>query len=501
MASNDLITTEQIIAHLDALTKQGQRLHVLKELSRILKSGPSQALRPHLARIANRNQAYVLGLRILYPVIREDREKIAEASPEALNIYATSLMWIGALEESQKTLHRIKGHTDSLLTEAFVNFAQWDYLKSIPLLTKYVNSSTISPYQKLVGQINLLAALIAIGKLNEAKEIFEPLITELNANPNYQLLTGNCLELRSQIEILENNFERALFYLDQSEKCLAEQPGRYLLYVNKWRALAKLEMNPGDTDAEADLLKVKTEATQLKNWETIRDCDFHLARLQRDQNQIQQILLGTPYEGYHNRVQYLFGLSLNESRNLEYCPGHASLEPSRVGLDLNAISENSFLKSTSWPLLQIMTKDIYKPPRMGVVFSGLYKQESFDPFTSPQRVRNSVFRFNEWAEKEKCEFRIQIENGDFQLKGPAGVSVICTQRERSIAGWQASLKVFKMQNESRSFTTNDVALALGITQRSALHLLQKALASKKIQKLGRGKNSRYIFFSGRRSAA
>lgn len=501
MADLDKKTEEQIIANLDSLTKLGQRLHVLKEISRIMKAGPSRTLRPQLARLANRNHAYVLALRILHPIIREDREKTAEAGSESLNIYATSLMWIGALEEAQDCLHRIKGSTDALLTEAFVHFARWDYQKSMPLLLKYVNSPKTSPYQKLVGQINLLAALIAVGNLKQAIVVYEPLIAELKANSNYKLLYGNCLELRSQIEILENRFESALAYLAQSEQSLSDQPGRYLLYVNKWRALAQLGLAPNDPMALDALLKVKAEASELKNWETIRDCDFHLARLNQNQDLLQRILLGTPYQGYHTRVQSLFGISVNESRTLQYCPAQASDKPESIGLDLNKISENSFLNSTSWPLLQIMTKDIYRPPRMGVVFSGLYKNEYFDPFTSPQRVRNSIFRFNDWAGQTKCGFRIRIGSGDFQFVGPAGLGIVSTQRERTLESWQAALKVFKTQNDSRSFSTSDLAKVLGITQRSALQILKKALASNKVQKIGNGKNSRYIFYSGRRKAA
>lgn len=491
-------TNEQLIAHLDGLTKQGQRQQVLKELSRILKAGPSVALRPQLARLANRNHAYVLALRILHPIIRDDREGTAQAGNEALNIYATSLMWIGALEEAQECLHRIKGSTDALLTEAFVHFARWDYQKSMPVLLKYLNSSTISPYQKLVGQINLLAALIAVGNLKQAKEVFEPLEVELKSNPNYKLLYGNCLELRSQIAILENSYDTALIFLADSEKCLADQPGRYLLYVNKWRALAQLGISPNNPEARQALLKVKAEATDIKNWETIRDCDFHLARLDQDHQSLQRILLGTPYQGYHERVQSLFGISVAESKNLEYSPAQPGIKPERIGLDLNKISDNTFLNSTSWPLLQVMTKDIYKPPRMGVVFSSLYRKENFDPFTSPQRVRNSIFRFNDWAEENQCELKIRIENGDFRFIGPKEIGIVSTQRERPLESWQAALKVFKEQNNSKSFTTAELAKNLGVTPRSALYILQKAMASKKIQKIGSGKSSRYIFFSGRR---
>jgi len=185
---------------------------------------------------------------------------------------------------------------------------------------------------------------------------------------------------------------------------------------------------------------------------------------------------------------------------LEFCPGCIDHKPDHVGLNLNQISNNALLHSTSWPLLQLLTKDIYRPARMGVVFSGLYPKEYYDPFHSPQRVRNSVFRFNQWAEQNNCEFRVQIDGGDFQLLAPKGTSIICTKRIRPLENWKATLKVFKEKNQSRSFTSTEFADVVGLSQRGCLHILQKALASNKIQKIGHGKNSRYIFFSGRRAA-
>ncbi len=490
---------EQIIAELDVLTKQGQKQHVLKELIKILKNSPPKPLLPQLARLANRNHAYVLALRILHPLIRDDREQISEASPEVLNIYATSLMWIGALEESHQCLQRIKLSTEALLTGAFIHFARWNYHNAIPLLIKYVNSSQIDNYQKLVGQINLLAAFVATGNLKQARSILETLLSVFSENPSYKLLLGNCLELRAQIEILENSYDKALLSLTEAERSLADQPGRYLLYVNKWRSIAQLGLSPQDSEAHSALAQVKQDALKLRNWETLRDCDFHLARLTQNNTLLQRILLGTPYQGYHDRIQSTFGITVTESRNLEYCPGDVLAKPRLIGLDLDSISENSLLNSTSWPLLQLITRDIYRPPRMGVVFSELYKNEYFNPFTSPQRVRNSVFRFNEWAKDHTNSFHIKISQGDFLLMAPIGLSVSSTRRERPLDSWQAALKFFKLQNNSRSFTSSDLAKVLGITQRSALNILKKALASRKVQKINRGKNCRYIFFSGRRT--
>lgn len=72
------------IAQADALTKQGRRSLVIPLLEKILKSKPSVDQLPALARLANRNSAYVLALRILFSEIQSHREKIKSASPEAL---------------------------------------------------------------------------------------------------------------------------------------------------------------------------------------------------------------------------------------------------------------------------------------------------------------------------------------------------------------------------------------------------------------------------------
>lgn len=491
---------QSVLSQLDNWTKQGYKSLVLKELIRIVKAHPDPEYLPQLARIANRNHAYVLAFRILHSVISLDREGRGNASPDALITYATSLLWIGALEEAQSCLKRVKNSTEALLTQAFIYFAQWDYKKSIPILVKYVNASQISTYQKLVGEINLLAAYISTGNFNQARTLVEILSEKLSADPNYKILYGNCLELQAQIEIHEGAFDRALVFLQEAEEILKELPGRSLLYVKKWKAIVGLSLHPAVQDSHDAIAIVKKEALLLRNWETLRDCDFHAARLTSDKNLLDRVLLGTPYQGYHDRIKLVFGISAPPLHDLTYCPGEISRPPLKIGLDLEDIYGKTFLNPTSWSLLQLLTKDIYRPPRMGVVFSTLYPDEYFNPYTSPQRVRNSVFRFNEWAELQTIDFRIKINQGDFFLVSSEKQAIKCISRHRPLQSWQATLNAFKLQNESRSFTSLNVSEFLGISQRNALNIIKKGLAKRKLQKIGQGKNCRYIFFSGRRAA-
>lgn len=497
---HETINESQLLTKLDLLTKQGRRQIVLRELLMVLKEKPNKAFLPKLARIANRNQAYVLALRILHNIIREDREGIQSAPPEALNIYASSLLAIGALEESQEILGRIKNSTDALLTQAFIYFAQWSYEKSIPVLTRYINSTQITPYQNHVGRINLLAALIAVGDLDSAEKLATKLNQALRQDSQHKLLLGNCCELQAQIEIDKRNYKKALFFLEEAGEHLSEQQ-LYLLYVDKWKAVANLSLSPSDTQALESLIAVKKRALALKSWETLRDCDFHLARILQDHESLQRILLGTPYAHFRERAQATYGIQTENSRVLKYCPSEPYSKPQRIDWNLDEISDMSFINSTSLPLLQLLTKDIYRPPRIGVVFTCLYPTEHFNPFTSPQRVRNSLFRFNDWAKNNSISFRIKVFEGEFALVGPSGAGVLCTQTSRHLGSWQAALKFFRSQNDTKSFKAESLAKALSISQSSALRILKKALAANKVKKIEGGRNSRYIFFSGRRQSA
>lgn len=490
-------TFKGIIDELDALTKNGQRLQVLKRLTVLLKSRLGKNERPQLARIANRNQAHLLALRLLYPLIRNDREKIEAASAEALNIYATSLMWIGALEESQKFLMRIKGSTDSLLTQAFLYFAKWDYTSAIPILERYVGAKTITPYQKLVGRVNLLAACISCGEIPRARKMCLDLLIDLKNESNARMLYGNCLELKSQIEILEGHFEDSLVSLAESEKILSEQKGRYLLYVEKWRAIAQLGLTHGSAEALKNLGMVRSKAITLKNWETVRDCDFYESRFCERTDDIQKILAVTPYPGYHRRIEQIFGFKYKKQNKIVICPESALRKATRVGFSPHEIRDVRFFSTTAWPLVQVLTKDGYRPARMGDVFCAIYKNEYFDPFTSPQRVRNTVYRFNQWAEKEKIDFRIKILKGEFRLFGPEGLGLEINPRRRLEKRWESLLKLFQNDHRGRSFTATEFANAIKVSRRQALNILTEASATHRLQKMGSGKNTRYIFRPGK----
>lgn len=483
---------------MDLLTRQGQRLRVATELENLRRRQVPAEFLPALARIANRNSAYYLALRLLYKEIHDETESQTKLPQEAYAVYANSLLNIGALEEAKRCAQKASSSHEGKLVKAFIDFAQWNYENAIPHLQNYILSPETSAYQKSVGHLNLAAAFVSLGHFSKARILLEKLIQVLSSDPNSKLLLGNSYELMSQIEIFESHDQAAQTLLQKAKTTLAEFPGRYLLYVKKWEAVLELSRAENKKLRTGGLLDVKREARELRNWETLRDCDFHLARLTGDTELLYRVFYGTPYQAFRKRIEKVYGLKVPQTTAFSFCPTEISETPAEICWSLNDKAQWKDCSPLHWTLVQTMVKDIYRPPRMGVIFSSLYQGEKFNPFSSPQRVRNTVLRFNQWAQKGPGGFKIHIEKGDFFLAGPPGLGISINQIQRRQPIWKIQMQHFRQVYGGKSFSSQDLAQHLKISRRTATALLKKALSSKMVSQIGSGSQTRYLFYSSRR---
>jgi tetratricopeptide (TPR) repeat protein len=482
------------LQQIDSLIKQGKRLHALTLIEEARKDKPSARWALELARLAHRNSAYMLSLRILYPEIENDRDGRSSASPDVLSAYANSLLNIGALEEAKACIAKVRDHDEAIFVRALIDFAQWNYRAAIPKLIDYTKSQRISPYRRLVGQVNLASAYISEGDLVRARSLLDQVISALTHDPQGLLLLGNSLELFSQIEIQTKNWLEARNKLKRAHEILGSFHGRYLLYVKKWNSILDLLESPKNTSS---LLSVRTEAQGLRNWETLRDCDFHLGWLTQSQELLRRVYWGTPYKPFRDRLIRMASLEISPARNLLFSPEDLLHDPLVIAWDVQGSARLSQSGSTVAVLIQTLLKDIYKPPRMGLMFSALYPKEHFNPFTSAPRVRNTVFRFNTWAAQKNIPFQCEIIKGDFVLRGPtgAGIRSLGSTKTKSKSGLQ--LQEFRRLFGSKSFSSRDLARVLGISVRSANLLIKEGCEKKRIKKISSSRSSRFLFSSHR----
>lgn len=479
-----------LLAQADTLTKQGKKMAAISIIETLREAKPEPKFLASIARIANRNSAYLLGLRVLFSEIQQDRQEIRKASSESFVVYANSLLNLGALEEAHEMIEKAVGVSEAFLIKAFIYFAKWDYSKALPILQRYIRQKDLTSYQVLVGKVNIAAVYVTEKNYVAAKELLREVIEALQQDPSRKLLLGNCYELLSQTELNGDNLDEASRLLHLATEAMSGFDGRYSLYVKKW--LGVLEMQRDPTKVEA-ILKVRREAQEIRNWETVRDCDFQMARITKNENLLHRIYWGTPYRDFRKRMLESVELKLKPTQIIDYCPQEPLATPQTIVWDIESSITTTHMSKTVATLTQVMTRDFYRPPRMGLVFSSLYKDEKLNPFTSGQRIRNSVDRFNQWALESEIPFKISIHRGDFLFVGDAAHGIRVRVRERLQPLWRLQLQSCKNRLGLRPFSMKMLMKELNVSERLAQDIVQRALSAKDLQKIGRGRETRYKF--------
>lgn len=112
---------------------------------------------------------------LLNHVIRSEKRSLTPASSEEKAIYGLGLLRLGAFNEAEKILNSVNPDEDPQVYfyKASLYINQWNYSKAIPLLRHYIKNEKVNSYQKLVGRINLCAALVSLKKIKLRQHIYK----------------------------------------------------------------------------------------------------------------------------------------------------------------------------------------------------------------------------------------------------------------------------------------------------------------------------------------
>ncbi len=510
------MNVENNLIQIEKLTQTGIRSQALQLIHLLLQSKPKREYLVRLANFSNRNNSYVLAMRILYPIIKVQNQ-LSNITPTFLeiNTYATSLIWIGSFNEAEHYLNQISDFHPSWLTKAFLHLGRWEYKKALPYLKKYIHSPELTNYQRLVGEINLLSVYVGLRLEHDAIKLFNKLQKNLIENEHH-LLLGNSHELIGQLYYFKLAFTEAEYHLQCAQTLLKDRAYRYRIFVEKWLAILNLHKNPDSIKAQSGLIFVRNEASRINHYETIRDCDFHLARLTKNYELMRKVYWGSSNRGYKNILMQNYPLDIdvmkkfnNKIENIIYNPtnianinydskedGNFSLTNlnNEVNLDMMNLSSKLTCNKNFWTILNEITKDIYKPPKIGELFSVLYSNEYFNPFTSPSRVRNMVKRLNIELKFLFYEPRIQLKNGNLLFSSD---NTICIKRpiQLFVHYDQFLLKVFKQKWGSKRFNVTQFSNEMKISKPTAKMILKSAETRKVIRPSGTtNRQIDYLFY-------
>jgi len=473
------------------MIKAGQGDSVARELMRLPRANAPTEVLSKIANIAWRINRPAIGLKILFPEIRR-RENLKERQdPDILTEYAGCLLEIGALTEAKMMLRDLG--TVSLRSKFYLSlllFKEWNYQGAIPVLESYL-SQLPDDYHKLVVQVNLAAAYVIVGKLEEANALFAGLIPRLQKEGHF-LLLGNCYEIQSQIPFYMADHQQALKILEESEKLLAGSKNMGWLYCKKWQFINRLSL-AGSTNEELDVLSqdLKVTAVRMASWETLRELDLYTAIYSRDADLANHVYFGSPQAIYRTRVQSMTGdLELaGEHTWISSTGGHAASL-----YDLENVLGDSSTSFLVKKLLLILTSDFYAEFRTGQLFSQIFEGEFYNPETSPDRVFQLVRRLRAWFEVLNWKCRIDSKGGGYRLAFEENHGIVIARKliESPPHDKVTSIELkLKKKFKDLHFTSKDAGEALSCSTRSANRLLKDLRSKGRVEVSGKARFARF----------
>ncbi len=451
-----------------------------------------------LAGLARRAGLTHIGIRLLNPIVRPTPKRPMVATGVEKAEYAECLTRIGASDEALQILRSLT-ENDAPQTHLFTASAyisQWDYRNAIPLLAKYIRSPHVDSYWRLVGKINLAAALAYERTFTKSIVLLREILYETSLR-QLDLLYGNALEVAAQTYVAQKNWKEASRLLKRARVKLAQTNTRDQFFVQKWETITEFWKTKAAPSSVRQLKTLRQRALSLHHWETVRQCDAHMAVALGKQDLFLQLYFGTPFPSFREHLIADFPTAVILPERYEWNIGKSARD--NVIFDLMGgarIGKKAGLKvgQLIHRLLTLLCRDFYRPVRVPTLHQALYPDEHFNPVTSPARVHEAVRRLRLWFQQTRLPFHIEEEDGQYRFTGKEGTALIVRAPEK-IEGKADLLWIESLRGERpmESFSIQEAANTLNRSVRTTLRLLDEAIKRGELFRSGHSRATRYHF--------
>ena len=253
---------------------------------------------------------------------------------------------------------------------AFIHITQWEYSEALGYLETYTDRQDITDYQRLIALTNIAACLVFLGQYEKAQSVLVELVN-VTKKEGHSLLLSNAYELSAQAAFFLGDLQTTDKHLSNGFD-VAKSGSSAHLYLKKWQNLLQLEQSKGKK-SYTGLKRVREEAVGLGLWETVRECDFYIAKYQKNLDLFSFVLFGTPHTSYKNRLLELYQSDVTLPDEIQFAlPFRRTRELSDLNsvLNLNSLQLKEFEKpiekigSLFHKTLLALSSDFYRPFRV-----------------------------------------------------------------------------------------------------------------------------------------
>lgn len=291
-----------------------------------------------------------------------------------------------------------------ILTWLQILINQWQYDEAEPLLEYLNRLPQISARCSLrqIDRLNVISAQIAtwsfLGRGDQLHAHADVHLRELadaeawpyflraqRARAQWHWECDETAQLNLSLDEIEATLKRAPWLGDEGTT----------FALRLWRRFAERQSLQSD-----DLQRLRQEAVEVAEWESLRDIDLYAWKVHADQDAYHRLVLRTPYAGFPRYVDRLRQGSRDRGSGshrlrLELAWRHESVSSTEFDFHTGEFSTGLKLRpqSLNYRLLHALLKDAYRPIRTAELFFELFPDEYFDTETSTKRVQQVVQRF------------------------------------------------------------------------------------------------------------
>lgn len=203
---------------------------------------------------------------------------------------------------------------------------------------------------------------------------------------------------------------------------LPESEDRDRVFIQKWLGIcAALEHGQvGELD------RVRELALKFGDFESLRECDFFSVRTRFSDELFAKVYFGTPHAAFRERIlRALPNATVPTTWAWRPHANDSAANADTTGfleynLALGAFSDSRLddLSPKMRDLFAALTADLYRPARVGALFSYVFKGEFFDIFHSPNRVHQLVWRLRGYLRHHRLGIRFVGDQGTLRLAVP-----------------------------------------------------------------------------------
>lgn len=496
--------SQKLFEQVDGLIKSGHTSEAKQALKRYRDAKIPPAELRRFASLARRLGMTSTGIRMLLPLIHPSGRVQLEPTSEDRLEYGACLVRLGAISEGRSLLNTLDAGKLPWVSfvKALACFYVWDYASAVPLLEAYLKTPDLADYQRATAKANLAAALVDT-RDPRAEEFLRDLLPELRRK-KFELLLLHSLMVEGERCVQSDQNAAAVVALEEARRIASAKSPRELLIVDKWAAVVDLKRK--GKSALSGLLEVRNRALSLREWETVRNCDFHRATVLKDKALFERVYFGTPFPSLRETLFRSFGEGAVVPSTYDLVSEDHS--PILESVDLGEV-ENGRIRGLSLKpgntvhrLLGILLSDFYKPFRTVPLHEQLFPGEFYNPDSSPQRVQKTIRRLR--LSFTDRLFGIEHVGHGYRLVLRRGISMRIhsdvAPKSREEAWIRALLETFR---ESPPFSIQEACTATGIKIWNCRKILKAARTRGLLVQVGKGPAIRYqiVDIASRRAAS